>query len=92
MERSDDSNSSNKLKEEDLGYTLDKALVSIRGHNGFFFIILSVFVSFAFPEAILFNLPFLQLIPPMECFNGTGWSPCLPETACTDGSIMRPVQ
>lgn len=60
---------------KDEGFTLDKALVSIRGNYRFYIVISSVFVSFAFGEAVLFNLPFLQLVPPLECYrevNSTG--------------------
>ena len=49
------------------GYTLDKALVEIRGNYRFYILIFTIFVSFAFGEAVLFNLPFLQLVPPLEC-------------------------
>ena len=72
--------------------------MSIRGNYRFYIVISSVFVSFAFGEAVLFNLPFLQLVPPLECYkevNGTGaflWQDCEPEEACKSHVLMRPVQ
>jgi len=63
----------------------------IRGNYMFYIVIMSVFVSFAFGEAIVFNLPFLQLVPPLECFIDGGWQECNAKDACANNSIMRPV-
>lgn len=83
-----------KHEEEEDGFTLDKAFVQIRGNYCFYIVILSIFTSFAFGEFVLFNLPFLQMIPPTECFNfGTmDWEVCDKEAACKPGILVRPVQ
>jgi len=48
------------------GYTLDEELVKVRGNGLFAGVVSSVIISFAFAETIVFALPFLELIPPLE--------------------------
>lgn len=69
-------------KEEKLGTTLDEELVKIRGNSSYLIVISSLMVSFAFAELMVFAVPFLELIPPMECNINGEWLPCLKEQAC----------
>jgi hypothetical protein len=70
-------------KEDDLivGVTLDEELIKIRGNNSFILVVSSIMVSFAFAEMIVFGVPFLELIPPLECNIDGTWMPCIKEQA-----------
>lgn len=65
-----------------IGSTLDEELIKVRGNNSFILVVSSIMVSFAFAEIIVFGVPFLELIPPLECNINGSWIPCLKEQAC----------
>ena len=65
------------------GTDLDSELVKVRGNNCFLTVVSSLVVSFAFAELIVFSVPFLELIPPLECQNidEDDWYDCDTEQA-----------
>lgn len=52
--------------EERVGTTLDEELKKVKGNNLFYVVMSSLVIAFAWAEIMVFSIPFLELIPPLE--------------------------
>ena len=73
------------------GVTLDEELIKIRGNNTFLLVVSSIMISFAFAEIIVFAVPFLELVPPLECLTNGKWASCTNEEAWVHGVQYRKI-
>lgn len=88
---SSDTKINKKKAEIKYGVTLDEELVKVKGSNTFLIIMSSLMVSFATAELIIFALPFLELVPPLECFKDGKWISWTNEEACVKGVQYRQI-